>query len=147
MGRRKEIEVPRWVLPVGWSCVLGISVTSIVSLTFCSNDEVKDYYYNTIVVSNGELTTTYNNISKEYHTADFEVIHQDDNSLVVFVYGNDHGQRYIYTNYILDNINFEKNDDGSYRVVFDKENINDDNYLTYVNNIENKNNNVQRVRS
>ena len=145
-NNKKEINKTDYDLLL-FAGIISVIYGTGITLLVCSTDKRKEYYYyNTVVVTNGELSTNYDNLSTEPHKEDYEVVHQDDNSLVIFIYGDDHGKRYMYTNYIVDNIDLEKNEDGTYTINFDEDNITDANYLLYVNNIEKDEKGVERKR-
>ena len=131
MGNNNNSNIPTWVPYAGIFTIFGLLGLSFAANIYRLSTNTDTYYYDSIVISNGELTNTHDNISKEYHSEDYKVIHQDNNSLVIFVYGSDPGKRFMYSEYILDNINVTQNDDGTYSVNFDPESLSEEDYKEF----------------
>lgn len=103
---------------------------------------------NAMVIANGEYSRQDNVEVKGKHDDGYDISYISDHSLVVFVYGEDIAQRYLYTEFIESNIEIKQNENGDYIVTLNQDNLTEENYKSFVNGLsDNKDNNgPQRVR-
>ena len=121
---------------------IGIAVIQTVGY---NNEQHK--VYNSITVENGEEIIKGNIKGEDVCKDDYKVIYKDDQNLVVYVYSPDEEHRYLYTEFIADNIEITYVEDGSYIVSFDEENITEENYNEYLNKKNEEHKGAQRKRS
>ena len=134
------------VTAVGLSTFLipvGIAVGSTVY-----EDEQRGKVYNSIAVSYGEETRQDNLKGEEVHKEPVDVVYQDDNTLVVYVYGKDDEQRYLYTEFVESNI-YVIEQDGQYKVCLNQDDLTEENYNAFVESFEENEDEsrIQRKRS
>ena len=129
-------------------CSLGIGLGKAIIKSQIENDAKEITTCNAIVVANGEYNRQDNLEITGKHTEKYNVSYINDQSLVVYVYGEDISQRYLYTQFIESNIEIIENDKGEYTVVLNEDNLTDENYVSYVNGLStnNENNGPQRRR-
>lgn len=112
-----------------------------------SHDEYKEKYHkcNVISVYDGEINVDANqDTNKLCRELSYKVAQQDDEELVIYVYSQDKNERETYTKYIESKIFIS--DDG--RVLFNKDDISDQDYYSYVADLQkDQNSNGQRVRA
>jgi hypothetical protein len=104
--------------------------------------------YNSIAISNGTETRVDNIEADEACKDDYKVVYQNGDMLLVYVYDDDPSKRYLKTEFVERNIYVIEQEDGTYKIEFNKENLTDEKYLEFINDLEKNNeDNIQRKRS
>lgn len=142
-------------VPDGCMIALGIVTFSMIAIPVgvaigvnVYNEHEKSKVYNSIAVSYGNETRKDDIKGEEAYKDPVKVVYQDDNTLVVYVYGKDAEQRYLYTEFVESNI-YVIEENGEYRVCLDENNLTEENYKTFVNSYEENDDEsrIQRKRS
>ena len=104
---------------------------------------------NNILISDNEFYRNDGVYNQEPCNDKYEVVYQDDQTLAIRVYGDSPAERYMYTEFLENNITINENGEGTYTISFDEENLTDDNYAEFVAQFseEHQSEGVQRKRA
>lgn len=104
--------------------------------------------YNSIAISNGVETRVDDISDGESYVGDYKVVYQNDNALLIYVFDNDPSKRYLKSEFVERNIYVTELEDGTYRIDFNRENLTEEKYLEFINELQRNNeDNIQRKRS
>ena len=130
-----------------------IVVSGVILLLFAVPDKIKRDYrkfktYNSVAVSNGVETRVDDILAEEGTNQDYKVVYQNDDALLIYVYDNDPSKRYLKTEFVERNIYVIEQEDGTYKIQFNKDDLTEEKYLEFVSELQKNNeDNIQRKRS
>ena len=145
-GKIDGIEVAAAVLGTVFASAVFILIIGGVAKM---DQEGKGYQtYNSIAISNGVETRVDDISDGESYTGDYKVVYQNDNALLIYVYDNDPSKRYLKSEFVERNIYVTELEDGTYRIDFNREDLTEEKYLEFINELQRNNeDNIQRKRS
>ena len=101
---------------------------TIFAIRMAKNEKHKSI---NIIAKDGELTVQEGEFIGIIEFRDYDIINKTNDSLEISVHTKDPEKRYVFSEYIVDNINIIETKDGSYIVQFDEKNISEKGYKKF----------------